>query len=207
MPSNIRVSICDSSPALRFGLRYILESDPHIETVLECSSHEELVDSYIDFDMDLLLIDLEEDNPSQFPSLTRFHKLRPDVKIMIFSACRNRDVIMEALNLGIQGFQEKRAEANEIKRSIHVVHNGGSSMADCVTAVLIEQMSKKPMQSQSELSTRETQVLELIASGKSNDDIANRLYISVRTVKFHVTSIFNKLKVKNRTQAAAMWML
>ena len=114
---------------------------------------------------------------------------------------------MDTLNLGIQGFQEKQAEPQKIMRAIHIVHNGGTSMAECVTTTLIDQMSKKPVQPQSRLSKRETQVLELIATGKTNDDIANRLYISVRTVKFHITSIFNKLRVKNRTQAAAMWML
>jgi NarL family two-component system response regulator LiaR len=129
------------------------------------------------------------------------------VKIIIFTASRDKGLIMETLNLGVQGFQEKRADAKQIMSAIHAVHNGGTCMADCVTTTLIENMSTKSIQPQSSLSDRESQVLELIAIGKTNDDIANKLYISVRTVKFHITSIFNKLKVKNRTQAAAMWML
>lgn len=207
MINPIRVSICDSSPALRYGLKFILDSDPGIETVIQASSQQEMVKNHVAEDFDILLIDLEENESYGFDYLRKFHSLRPDVKIIVFSSCTNKQLIMEALNLGIHGFQVKQADSSQILHTIYRVHSGGTSMADCVTTALIENMSVKPAQPKSKLSTREEQVLELIATGRTNDDIADKLYISVRTVKYHVTSIFNKLRVKNRTQAAAMWML
>lgn len=207
MSTPIRVSICDSSPILRLGLKYILGSDPEIETVFETSSHEELLNSYADFNMDIVLADLDSKNSFDIEHLKKFHEARPDVKIIIFTACTNKKMILEMLNLGIQGFQVKQADATQILGAIHTVHKGGTSMAPCVTTTLIDHIAVNQHQQKPQLSKREQQVLELISRGKTNGDIANKLFISVRTVKFHISSIFDKLKVKNRTQAAAMWML
>lgn len=206
MIDSIRVSICDSSPALRCGLKHILDSDPKINTVIQASSQQEMLDSYVARDMDILLIDFEENESSGFDCFGKFIRLRPDVKIIIFTACIKKKLIMEALNLGIQGFQVKQADSKQILKAIHTVHNGGTSMAPCVTTALIDHVAIKRPQKQAALSKREREVLELITYGKTNGDIANKLYISVRTVKFHISSIFHKLKVKNRTQAAAIWM-
>lgn len=207
MIGSIRVCICDSSPVLRYGLKSMLATDPRISPADEASSHEDLLNSYVASDIDVAIIDIEDDDTLEFPSLCQFHKQRPDVKIIIFSHTDNRDQILRLLNIGIQGFQVKDAEASEIIDAVHKVYEGGTSMADCVTSTLFNQISKNSTSPQPDLSEREEQVLKLIATGKTNSDIANKLYISVRTVKFHVSSIFNKLKVKNRTQAAAMWTL
>ena len=207
MFNSIRVGICDSSPTLRYGLKFILGSDPAIKTVLEASTHQQILDHHITQDMDVLLADLEQQDSSGLECLTKFHESRPDIKIIIFTACSQKKLIMQAINLGIQGFQVKQADSIEILQAIHTVHNGGTSMAPCVTTALIDHMSPEQSVKRTVLSDREKEVLELIANGKTNGDIANKLYISVRTVKFHISSIFNKLKVKNRTQAAAMWMV
>lgn len=206
MIDTIRVSICDSSPVLRYGLKFILDSDPDIKTVIQAKSQQELLNDYISQDVDIILVDLEENASTGFDCLHKIHALRPDVKILVFTNCCNKKLIMEALNLGIQGFQVKQAEPKQILNAIHTIHNGGTSMAACVTAALIDHASSKQPAKQTILSKREREVLALIANGKTNGDIAGKLYISVRTVKFHISSIFSKLKVKNRTQAAAMWM-
>lgn len=207
MINSIRVCICDSSPILRYGLKSILAADPRISPVVEASNHEDLLNSHIASDIDVAIIDIEDYDTLEFSSLSQFHQQRPDVKIIIFSHTNNKDQILSLLNIGVQGFQLKDAEAGEIIDAVHEVHKGGTSMADCVTSALFNQISNKTTSPQPDLSEREEQVLKLIATGKTNSDIANKLYISVRTVKFHVTSIFTKLKVKNRTQAAAMWTL
>jgi len=205
MSKRIRVALCDNSPTLRMGLKNILDSDPYIVTVLETSGQDELLENHIDSEIDIILADVQPDDPASFNCLNEIKKYRPDIKIIIFSACANKEAIMKSLEVGAQGFHDKSASPEEIIEAVHTVHKGGNSLAPCITTTLVSYISAKNEERKAELSQREEQVLNLIAEGKSNSDIADQLYISVRTVKFHVSSIFSKLNVKNRTEAASMW--
>lgn len=206
MTNAIRLTMCDSSPAIRLGLQQILRADPNIMTVIEASSHGEFLSRYIDREMDILLIDLGQDKEAGIENLRQVRELRPDVKIVVFTTCTDKSMIMRAVELGVQGFQLKQAEASEILNTIQTVHKGGTSLAPCVTTALLEHMQSRQVQSESALSNREQEVLDLLAKGNSNSAIANKLFITTRTVKYHVSSIFTKLKVKNRTEAAAKWV-
>jgi len=205
MSSGIRVAICDKSPTLRMGLRYILESDPSIQLVTETSTHVELLDNHTNSPLDIILADLQPDDFSCLDCLQKFKDKRPDVKIIIFSSCSDKEAIMKSLEIGVQGFHDKTALPADLINAIHTVHRGGNSLASCVTTALVNHISTRQREHMANLSQREEEVLELVAKGKSNSDIANQLYISVRTVKFHISSIFAKLQVKNRTEAAALW--
>lgn len=205
MPNRIRIALCDNSPTLRLGLKSILGSDPQILTILEASSHEALLKNFADRPIDIVLADIHTDNPNSFNCLRKIKEIRPDIKIIIFSSCSNKEAVMTSLELGAQGFHDKNASAEEIVKAVHTVHRGGTSLAACVTTALVSHISTKNQQLRSGLSQREEQVLTLVAEGKSNLDIADRLFISVRTVKFHISSIFSKLNVKNRTEAASLW--
>jgi len=202
MSRPIQVAICDCCPTIRYGLQHILSTDPDINTVAEISSHEEMLTRFVEADLDVILIDLEADKQTGFNYLRKFRELRPDVKTIIFTAHTDKQVILEAIEIGVQGYQLKQAGCNEIINAIRVVYNGGNSLAPCVTTTLMEELQHKHLHSSSQLSRREQQVLDLIALGKTNHDIAKSLYISVRTVKFHVSSILEKLNVRNRTEAA-----
>jgi DNA-binding NarL/FixJ family response regulator len=187
------------------GLRHILESDPGIQSVTESCNHQDLIMNHTDSDIDIILADVNIDDNATFDCLQKFKQQRPDVKIIIFSSCANKEAIMKSLEIGVQGFHDKTAEPKEIIRAIHTVHSGGNSLASCVTTALVNHISTRQREYTANLSQREEEVLELVAKGKSNSDIADQLYISVRTVKFHISSIFAKLQVKNRTEAAALW--
>jgi DNA-binding NarL/FixJ family response regulator len=199
---SIHVAICNCCPTIRIGLQHILNAAPDITTVAEAPSYEVMISSFTHADIDVLLIDLETDRLSSFSYLRQFQELRPNVKIIIYTGYTDKETIMEAIDIGIQGYQLKEADCNEIINAIHVVHNGGTSLAPCVSATLIEHIQHNQRIMKYELSKREQEVLDLIAEGKTNSDIASSLYISVRTVKFHVSSILNKLNVRNRTEAA-----
>lgn len=198
----IQVAICDCCPTIRFGLQHILSADPDINTVSEISTHAEMLTRFVDADLDVILLDLEANKQTGFNYLRKFHDLRPDVKTIIFTGYTDKSVILEAIEIGVQGYHLKQTGCNEIINAIHVVHSGGTSLAPCVTTTLIEELQNNHKRSASQLSKREQQVLDLIALGKTNHDIAGSLYISVRTVKFHVSSILDKLNVRNRTEAA-----
>jgi len=202
MFKSIQVAICDCCPTIRFGLQYILSTDHDLNMVAEVSTHKEMLTRFVDIDLDVILIDLEANKQTGFNYLRKFHELRPDVKTIIFTGYTDKQVILEAIEIGVQGYQLKQADCDEIINAIHVVYKGGTSLAPCVTATLMEELQNRHQQSQSKLSKREQEVLDLIAKGKTNTDIARTLFISVRTVKFHVSSILAKLNVRNRTEAA-----
>ena len=203
MAKPIQVAICDCCPTIRYGLQHILSTATNIETVAEASSHEEMLNTFVHLDLDVILVDIGSNKKTCFHYIRKFRETRPDVKIMIFTGyASDEDVIMEAIEIGVHGFQLKQADCNEIIDAINVVHNGGTSLAPVVITTLLEQMQKNQQRMQSELSKREQEVLDLIALGKTNSDIAKALFISVRTVKFHVSSILTKLNVRNRTEAA-----
>lgn len=204
MLGSIRVSICDYCPAIRYGLQKILSEDEQIEVVAEVGSHDEILRSVLDKETDILLTDLKPNKPNEIEYLRRFRECRPEVKIIIFSDCTDHRMVMEALEVGVQGFKSKQVEADEILDTIHTVYHGKTSMSSRVTAALLEHMQRNRSRTNSILSKREREVLDLIAQGKTNSDIAETLYISVRTVKFHVSSILTKLGVKNRTEAAIL---
>ena len=203
----IRVVICDDCPTIRYGLQGILDIAPEIEVVLNTSSYAEILAKLDDLDIDIILVDINDESQSVVEYLGNIREKLPDAKILVFTDCEDHKQIIEVLELGIEGFQCKQdADANEIVDSIFTLHKGGKDLAPCVTEALLRRMKSEQQKSQVQLSTREQDVLDLIAQGKTNSYIADKLFISVRTVKFHVSSILAKLDVKNRTEAA-LWLL
>lgn len=202
MSDFIRVAVCECSPTVRYGLRNILSAKEEIQIVKEVSEHQEILPVIGGMNVDILFTDLNPDAPSELVCLREFKTLRPEVKIIVFTSSVDSALIMQALDLGIHGFKLKQATAEDIITTIQSVYKGKTSLAPCVTTVLLDHMRSKKQYEVSSLSGREQEVLHLIAQGKSNSEIAEKLQIALRTVKFHTSSIFSKLNVRNRTEAA-----
>ena len=204
---SIRVAICGSCATIRYGLQHIMEVAPDINVVFTASSQNEILSQSKNQDIDVIVCDIDAKIQTGVRCLSTLREKIPDTKIMVFSDCHDNQQIIEIVESGIDGFQPKQGiDSSEIIDALHTVYQGGKVLAPCVTEALMDRIQKNQLKEAARLSNREQEVLNLIAAGKTNRDIAGKLFISVRTVKFHVSSILSKLNVKNRTEAA-MWLL
>ena len=170
MSISIQVAVCDCCPTIRYGLQHILSTDLNINMVAQASSHEEMLTRFADVDLDVILIDVEANTQPGFNYLRQFREMRPDVKIIIFTGYTDKKVILEAIDVGVQGYQLKQADCNDIINAIHVVHEGGTSLAPCVTTTLLEQMQKNQQLMQAELS----RILEYGELSKDTFEVASK---------------------------------
>jgi DNA-binding NarL/FixJ family response regulator len=200
--SSIRIAICDDHPVVRYGLSAIINSEVDCEVVLEASKPEELLKQFAFIQPDITILDLELDDASGIDCLKEIRKTNPNAKVIIYTSHGESDQIMEAIDLGIQGYLLKQSDCADIVKSIQIVKDGGTSLEPCIATKVLERMRNDKDKAENVLSKRETQVIGLLAIGNTNRDIAATLFISERTVKFHVSSILDKLNVRNRTEAA-----
>ncbi|HZO88929.1 MAG TPA: response regulator transcription factor [Chthonomonadaceae bacterium] len=198
----IRVLVVDDHPIVREGLVAVLEDQPDFQVVGAAGSAEEAVTLAGRLCPDVTLLDLElpgMDGVEALPQLT------PATRIVVFTAYDADERVFGAIRSGARGYLLKGATAEEIARAIRVVHGGGSYLEPRVAAKVMAEMGA-PHRAAPGLSAREREVLRLVVAGLSNKQIAHALSITERTVKFHMTSIFNKLGAENRAQAVALAM-
>jgi DNA-binding NarL/FixJ family response regulator len=203
----IRVLIVDDDDLMRAGLRGVLSSDDGIEVVGEAGDGRDAVYRTRLVKPDVVLMDVRMPNTDGISATRELLAGFPDVKVVILTTFQQDDYIFGALSAGASGFLLKRTRPEELIAAIHTIAAGESLLSPSVTSRVIERMAEQPAPDArrdariSELTAREREVLELVARGLSNSEIATTLVIEESTVKTHVKHVLGKLGARDRVQA------
>jgi len=197
----IRVLLAEDHAVVRVGLERLLSSAEDIEIVGTASDGEEAVAAAEETRPDVVLCDLSMPGIDGIEATRRIITQRPETRIVILTAFSERDRILGALDAGAVGYLLKDAEPKELFEAVRAAAEGEAPLAPkAARAVLSERAEQRAV----ELTAREREVLSLVAEGMANKRIARRLEISEKTVKSHLTRIFERIGVTDRTQAA-LW--
>lgn len=207
MKTMINVLIADDHSLLRQGLKQILELENDIVVIAQASNGNEAVQYAEEFRPDVILMDINMPGQNGLQAIAEIKKKKLSSKIIVLTIHEDREYLFKALRMGAEGYVLKDAEPAVLIEAIRNVNAGQSYMQPNMTMELVKEFNRVTMHEKerhvdNNLTCREIEVLELIADGMINKEIAGKLYISEKTVKNHVSNIFKKLNVSDRTQAA-----
>lgn len=200
----INVMIADDHSLIREGLKQLLEFDGTIKVVGEASNGLECLDRLDVYNPDVLLLDINMPEMNGIEVLKKMKDRNLQIKVLILTVHNETDYLMKAVDIGVDGYILKDSESSELKKAINAVKNGENYIQPSLIPVLNNQLVNRNTDKDkiSSLTNRELEVLVQVANGMFNKEIATNLNISERTVKNHISNIFKKIDVSDRTQAA-----
>ena len=201
----IRLLIADDHPLYRDGMHGLLDSVPDTEVIGEASTGEEAITLAENLQPDVILMDIKMPGINGVQAMREILNTSPHIRILIVSMLEDDDSVFAAMRAGARGYVPKGANQAEMLRAIRAVANGEAIFGPGIAQRLIGFFSTSRPSAQPrlfpELTERESEILALIAQGHTNQEIAEQLVLSIKTVRNHVSNIFSKLQVADRAQA------
>jgi len=204
MSRPINVMIADDHSLVREGIRQLLELDGDIVVVAEANNGKECIDLLDEEKTDVLLLDINMPYMNGLQVLQYLREMKKNVKVLILTIHNEVEYLVKAVEIGVDGYALKDSNSSVLKKAIYSVYNGESFIQPELAPLMKVKLNEKNMSNNvvDSLTKREIEVLKLLAEGLFNKEIAFTLAISEKTVKNHVSNIFKKINVSDRTQAA-----
>ncbi len=198
----IKVLFVDDHEMVRIGVSAYLSAQSDIDVVAEADDGAPAVELALKLRPDIILMDLVMKEMDGIEATKKIIEKWPEAKIIIVTSFLDDEKVYPALEAGATSYMLKTSKASEIAKAIRATHGGQSILEPEVTGKIMNRMRHKPEAALHEqLTEREMEILLLIAQGKANQEIADELFIALKTVKVHVSNILGKLEVQDRTQA------
>lgn len=200
----LKILIADDHPMLREALHRALDGEEDMEIVAEAGDGEEAVKLTSELKPDLVIMDIVMPKLSGIGATKKIKEVIPNTAVLILTAYNDEEYILGLLDAGAAGYILKSARGSDLVEAVRVIQAGESVLHPNIIAKLLERAMTGPVEGHQRselLSERESEVLKLVALGMSNKGVAEKLSVSERTIKAHLTNIFNKLNVASRSEA------
>ncbi len=202
--SKIRILIADDHAMVREGLKQLIELEDDIIVVAQAGNGSEAIEKIIEYKPDIVLLDINMPELNGLEVLAYLRDNEINANVIILTIHNEVEYLYKAVDIGVKGYVLKDSESDVLIRAVRSVHDGESYIQPNMAALLFKKMNNEDSNNShnSRLTKREIEVLKLITEGMLNKEIAHKLCISEKTVKNHVSNIFKKIEVSDRTQAA-----
>jgi DNA-binding NarL/FixJ family response regulator len=205
MADRIRILLADDHPLFREGVAHSLSIDPDLEVIAQADSGEQAVELAQRLHPDIVLLDITMPGIGGIAAAGQIAASLPGIRIVMLTVAENEDSLMAALKAGAHGYVLKGVAAAEFRAITRRVAAGEAYVTPTLAAEMLAEFSRpRATNTFSELTSRETGVLELLSQGMTNREIGERLHLAEKTIKHHMSSILNKLQVRTRTEAAVV---
>lgn len=205
MSELIRVLLADDHAVVRKGLEALIEAQPDMAVVGTAVDGVEVVQQALTTPSDVILLDIQMPQKSGLEALVEIKAANPQARILVLTSFSEDEIVFSAIKSGAMGYLLKDSSPQELMQAIRDVYHGRSALHPDIAFKVIQELNKPPASTtlaEDPLTEREIAVLRLVARGLTNQEIADQLVVSERTVRTHISNILSKLQLANRTQAA-----
>ena len=199
--NKIKILVVDDHAIMRDGIRALIDLHDDIEVVGEASEGKEAIEKVRELEPDVVVMDIAMPEMDGLEAARRIRKRNPQVKVLVLTQHDHKEYVLSAIKVGVAGYLPKKAVSSELVSAIRAVHRGESFLyPSAATALIQDYLRKGEVEPYDYLTEREREILKLIAEGHTSREIANVLFISLKTVQGHRTKIMEKLNIHNRTE-------
>jgi NarL family two-component system response regulator LiaR len=204
MTETIRIFIADDHAIVREGLRSLLATEPSLELVGEANDGLQAVNKVQTLRPDVILLDMVMPHMDGLKAIVEIRKNWPEAKIMMLTSFSDDEKVFSAIRNGALGYMLKESSPQDLLQAIHSVARGEGFLSPTIASKVMREINQPPKlpPTKDPLTEREVEILQLVAKGLTNDEIAEKLVVSEKTVRTHVSHILAKLQLANRTLAA-----